>query len=77
MVSGRFKVMASCSGWFEEFRLYRRNEKGLVVKQNDHYMDATRYLARSGIKRMTTAPVETPTRNVFMTPSSQNNGWMR
>jgi terminase large subunit-like protein len=77
MVSGRFKVMASCSGWFEEFRLYRRNEKGLVVKQNDHYMDATRYLGRSGIKRMQTAPVEKPTKNVFMSPSSQNNGWMR
>jgi hypothetical protein len=40
---GRLKVFESCLPWFEEFRLYRRDEKGKVVKKNDHLMDCTRY----------------------------------
>lgn len=42
--TGRLKVFKNLGGWLEEFRLYRRDEKGRVVKENDHYMDATRYL---------------------------------
>ncbi|MBC2741580.1 MAG: hypothetical protein HGJ93_00645 [Desulfosarcina sp.] len=48
MSTGRLKVFKSLSGWFEEFRIYRRNEKGAVVKANDHLMDDTRYLVMSG-----------------------------
>jgi terminase large subunit-like protein len=77
MVSGRLKVMASCSGWFEEFRLYRRDDKGRIVKSNDHYMDATRYLARSGLKRMITEPVDPTHTTRWQTPGAQKNGWMR
>ena len=42
--SGRLKVCKSLQQWFAEFRLYRRDEKGKVVKERDHLMDATRYL---------------------------------
>jgi hypothetical protein len=42
--TGRLKVFRSMSNWLQEFRLYRRDEKGHVVKANDHLMDATRYL---------------------------------
>ena len=42
--TGRLKVFKSLGQWFEEFRLYRRDEQGKVVKENDHLMDATRYL---------------------------------
>jgi phage terminase large subunit-like protein len=42
--TGRLKVFRSLSNWLYEFRLYRRDEKGRIVKQNDHLMDATRYL---------------------------------
>jgi hypothetical protein len=28
MVTGRFKVFASCQAWFEEFRMYRRDARG-------------------------------------------------
>lgn len=42
--TGRLKVFKSLSNWFAEFRIYRRDEKGHVVKDNDHLMDATRYL---------------------------------
>jgi len=41
--TGRLKVFQSCTQWFEEVRFYRRNEKGQVVKENDHLMDCTRY----------------------------------
>lgn len=51
MTGGRFKVFASLSPWFGEYRLYRRDEHGRIVKKNDHLMDATRYLVRSGMKR--------------------------
>lgn len=48
--ASRLKVFASCGAWFEEFRLYRRDEKGRIVKQNDHLMDATRYWVKTGWK---------------------------
>lgn len=46
--TGRLKVMAHLSEWFNEYRLYRRDENGKIVKKNDHLMDTTRYLVRSG-----------------------------
>lgn len=47
--SGKLKVFKSLSNWLSEFRLYRRDEKGNIVKENDHIMDATRYLIMSGL----------------------------
>jgi hypothetical protein len=41
--TGRLKVFKHLSDWFGEFRIYRRDERGQVVKVNDHLMDATRY----------------------------------
>ena len=48
--SGRLKVFSTCRNWFSEFRVYRRDEKGKIVKKNDHLMDATRYLVVSGLE---------------------------
>lgn len=45
--TGRLKVFASLSHWFSEYRLYRRDEKGRIVKENDHLMDDTRYLVNA------------------------------
>lgn len=45
---GRLVVFDSLVAWFGEFRTYHRNEKGKIVKVNDHLMDATRYLSMSG-----------------------------
>jgi len=42
MQTGRFKVAAHLEDWFEEFRLYHR-EEGLIVKEFDDLMAATRY----------------------------------
>ena len=55
--AGKLKVFESCQNWRQEFRLYRRDENGKIVKKNDHLQDSTRYLVISGRDRMTTEPV--------------------
>jgi phage terminase large subunit-like protein len=42
MMDGRFKVFAHLNDWWEEFRLYYR-EDGRIVKKGDDLMSATRY----------------------------------
>ena len=42
MKTGRLKVAAHLSKWFEEFRMYHRKD-GKVVKERDDLMAATRY----------------------------------
>lgn len=54
--SGRLKVFKSLNNWLTEFRIYRRDENGKIVKENDHLMDATRYLVMSGLNRSITKP---------------------
>lgn len=54
MTTGRFKIFKSCVQTVAEFNIYRRDEKGKIVKQNDHLMDAKRYAVRSGLKIATT-----------------------
>lgn len=44
--TGRLKVFQSCGDWLDEFRIYRRDDKGKIVKKNDHAMDSTRYLVQ-------------------------------
>lgn len=44
--TGRLKVFKSCQSWLGEFRIYRRDDKGKIVKKDDHAMDATRYLVQ-------------------------------
>lgn len=54
--TGRLKVFTTMRDWLGEFRLYRRDEKGKIVKDRDHAMDATRYLIMSGLPLMACAP---------------------
>lgn len=46
---GKLKVFKTLQNWLAEYRLYRRDDKGQIVKQNDHLMDATRYLVMTGL----------------------------
>lgn len=55
--TGRLKVFRNLTRFLEEYRLYRRDENGKVVKENDHLMDDMRYL-ESRIGRMMTKPAE-------------------
>jgi phage terminase large subunit-like protein len=55
--TGRMKVFKTLTPWFEEYRLYRRDENGKIVKVNDHLMDTTRYLENTGMEIARTRPV--------------------
>jgi hypothetical protein len=73
MQTGRFKVFMHLNDWFEEFGLYHRKD-GLIVKENDDLMSATRYALMmirfaqvKGFKRQQTVPQF----NV-----RQSHGWM-
>jgi len=78
LTQGKLKVCKeSCPHWLEEFRMYRRDEEGKVIKQDDHLMDATRYLIMSGIGRMTAKVQEEE--EEYEWPYSYTNGpvgWM-
>lgn len=49
MSSGRLKIFDNLENLRSELRIYRRDEKGKVVKDNDHLMDSMRYLVKSGV----------------------------
>lgn len=49
MSGGRFKIFKTLQNFLAEFRLYRRDEKGKIVKTNDHLMDCARYGVVSGL----------------------------
>lgn len=51
LAAGKLKVFRSCASWLAEYRLYRRDEKGKVVKSKDHAQDAGRYAIMSGLDR--------------------------
>lgn len=82
LVTGRLKVCRNLGDWLGEFRLYRRDDKGKVVKENDHLMDATRYLVMSGIDLAKTKPVEKQPEKPFLVSvgrdgmSDARHGWM-
>lgn len=49
MLSTRsLRVFNTLRNWRNEVRLYRRDEKGNIIKKADHLMDATRYNVMSG-----------------------------
>lgn len=43
MMKGKFKVFRGCRGFFDEFNMYHRDEKGKIVKTHDDVLDAVRY----------------------------------
>ena len=71
MVTGRFKVFKTCRKFFEEKSTYRRNEKGVVVKENDHVMDCVRYRITGGHRGMKAVPVK---RETIVGPDRANYG---
>lgn len=74
--TGRLKVFKSMSNWLAEYRLYRRDEKGHIVKTNDHLMDATRYLIMSGLDRAKTKPPEQTVNQTTEVYESASGSWM-
>ena len=69
---GRLLVFNSLQNWLSEFRIYRRDEKGKIVKQNDHLMDATRYLILNGLQVACREPREEDEDNRQWIDSTRN-----
>lgn len=70
--TGRLKVFRTLQSWLSEYRIYRRDEKGKIVKENDHLMDDTRYLLMSGLDIAITEPIKTKMRSGS---SGQRSAW--
>jgi len=74
---GMLKAFSSLSNWSSEFRMYRRDQDGRVVKEFDHLLDAMRYLILSGRDRMTTQPQKPVPQIVYYTvPRRDGLDWM-
>lgn len=56
--TGRLKAFSSLQKFEAEYRLYRRDEDGKVVKKDDHLMDCMRYLVMTGKGVAKVKPVE-------------------
>lgn len=56
--TGRLKVFTGLQNFLAEYRIYRRDENGKIVKKDDHLMDDLRYIIMSGLEVATTAPPE-------------------
>jgi hypothetical protein len=50
-------VFSTLVNFKAEYRIYRRDENGHIVKQFDHLMDDMRYLIMSGLDRAKVRPV--------------------
>lgn len=77
--TGRLKVFSTLVNWLTEYRLYRRDEKGRVIKPDqphqpgDHLMDASRYLVVSGLE---VATVQLQKESTWGAGSGGAGGWM-
>lgn len=57
LATGRLRIFSTLRNLQNEYRLYRRNEKGKVVKEFDHLMDDMRYVTVSGEQVAIAKPV--------------------
>jgi phage terminase large subunit-like protein len=74
--TGRLKVCKSLTNWRKEVRLYRRDAKGRIVKQDDHLMDDTRYLILSGGAVAKQVPVVDEPEETVLTIGEYEQRWM-
>lgn len=57
LATGRLKVFSNLRNFQNEYRIYRRDEHGQVVKKNDHLMDTMRYNVMKFLTTYQTKPV--------------------
>ena len=80
--SGVLRVFSDCDAWFEEYRKYRIDLSGNIVKTDDHLMDATRYFVLSGLDKMSLerTPIDEddpyPIEYIDRLSAGSENGWM-
>ncbi len=57
LIGGRLKIVDTCQKLIRQMRVYRRDDKGRIVKKNDHLCDVLRYLWVTGRTIMKCRPV--------------------
>lgn len=62
LASGRLRIFTTLGNLAHEYRLYRRDENGKIVKEHDHLMDCTRMWCMSGRDIAIVKPVNGHTR---------------
>ena len=79
MQSGQLKVFRTLPNFFREYALYRRNQDGQIVKQDDLLMTCLRHLYVSGRGQMCTEPEPEEETEYATTwgPPQGPGGWMR
>ena len=75
LVGGRLKAFRSLQNWRREFSRYHRDDKGKVVKRDDHLMDCMRYAVMSGRLVLSVAPA--PQTSYRPQTIKEPGGWMR
>lgn len=74
--SGMLKVFDNLQNTLEEYRVYRRDDKGHVVKEKDHLMDGLRYAICSGRDRAKATVVTPQPPTQWDINENHNQGWM-
>jgi hypothetical protein len=67
---GRLKIFSTLQHFKMEYRVYRRDEHGKIVKKNDHLMDVMRYLWMTWDK-VATLPSAEPVATAFRAADSR------
>lgn len=74
--SGKSKFFNNLMNFKSEYRIYRRDEKGAVVKDRDHLMDCVRYMELNFDQIASFKPVEKVAEVEQYTVGSRSHGWM-
>lgn len=76
LLNSQLKVFSTCKALIDEYRVYRRDEKGRIVKDNDHLMDSLRYLVMSGLSIATSEAELGLIEESYRINPSQNSSWV-
>lgn len=74
--TGRLKIFSTLRNTLAEMRLYRRDEKGKIVKERDHAMDAGRYRSMTRHIAKAPAPLEVAPEPTYAMSYGGEGSWM-
>lgn len=72
--TGQLKIHKRCLNLLKQMKMYRRDERGRIVKKNDHGPDALRYGAMTGPAIRRTRPAKMSLDN-WLRPDLTQGGW--
>lgn len=75
LIGGQLKIVETCQKLIRQMRVYRRDDKGRIVKKNDHLCDALRYVWVTGRNIMKVRPQARPVGSHGSIPASPRS-WM-